>query len=155
MHLTSYTDFTLRTLMYLAVNPDRPTTIAEIARTYGIPETHVMKIVHQSGRAGDIETLRGKGGGIRLGRSAADINLGRVIRRTEPDMALVACFGDQSACAIAPGCVLQSVLHDALAAFLAVLDRYSLADLVVPQGPLGGLLGIPPGPDDHRRQHAN
>ena len=142
MRLTSYTDFTLRTLMYLAVNPERPTTIAEIARTYGISETHVMKIVHQAGIAGDIETLRGKGGGIRLGRPAAAINLGRVIRRTEPDMDLVVCFADSATCIIGPACVLKSVLHDALRAFLAVLDAYSLADLVKPKNNLAGLLGI-------------
>ncbi len=147
MRLTSYTDFTLRTLMYLAINPVRPTTIAEIARTYGISETHVMKIVHQSGIAGDIETIRGKGGGIRLGRPAAAINLGAVIRRTEPDLDLVACFAPQGHCAIGPACVLQSVLHDALAAFLAVLDQYSLADLVAPRGSLAGLLGIPASAD--------
>lgn len=142
MRLTAYTDYTLRTLMYLAVNPDRLVTIAEIARIYRISETHLMKIVHQLGLAGDIETIRGRNGGLRLRRAAAAINLGRVIRRTEEDMNLVACFDASGSCAIGGVCVLQSILHDALTAFLTVLDRYTLADLVAPRASLAALLGV-------------
>ena len=144
MQLTAYTDYTLRTLMYLAVNADRSTTIGEIARTYRISENHLTKIVHQLGVAGDIETIRGRNGGIRLGKPAASINLGAVVRRTEPDMALVACFDDAETCAIGQACVLRSALHQALAAFLTVLDRYTLADLVAPRRRLAVLLGIAP-----------
>jgi Rrf2 family nitric oxide-sensitive transcriptional repressor len=144
MRLTAYTDYTLRTLMYLAVNVDRYATIAEIARTYRISETHLMKIVHQLGVAGDIKTIRGRNGGIRLGKPAESINLGVVVRRTEPDMDIVPCFDDAEACAIGAACVLQIALHQALGAFLAVLDRYSLADLVSPRRKLAALLGIPP-----------
>jgi Rrf2 family nitric oxide-sensitive transcriptional repressor len=143
MRLTAFTDYTLRTLMYLAVNAGRYTTIAEIARTYRISETHLMKIVHQLGVAGDIETIRGRNGGIRLGKPAGDINLGSVVRRTEPDMDLVACFEDADACVIAEACVLRSALNEALAGFLAVLDRYTLADLLAPRQRLAALLGIP------------
>lgn len=146
MRLTAYTDYTLRTLMYLAVNDGRPATIAEIARTYRISETHLMKIVHQLGVAGDIETIRGRNGGIRLGKPAAAINLGAVVRRTEPDMDLVACFSDTETCTIGGACVLRTALHQALAAFLAVLDRYTLADLVAPRQQLGALLGLTPQP---------
>jgi Rrf2 family nitric oxide-sensitive transcriptional repressor len=146
MRLTAYTDYTLRTLMYLAVNGDRHATIAEIARTYRISETHLMKIVHQLGVSGDIETLRGRNGGIRLGKPAADINLGSVVRRTEPDMDLVACFEEAAACAIGEACLLRLALSEALAAFLAVLDRYTLADLVAPRRRLAALLGIAPLP---------
>jgi Rrf2 family nitric oxide-sensitive transcriptional repressor len=142
MRLTAYTDYTLRTLMYLAVNADRHATIAEIARTYRISETHLMKIVHQLGVAGDIETIRGRNGGIHLSKPAADINLGAVVRRTEPDMDLVACFEDAGTCAIGEACVLRTALHQALAAFLAVLDRYTLADLVAPRRKLATLLGL-------------
>jgi len=142
MRLTSYTDYTLRTLMYLALNSGRQATIADIAETYRISGTHLMKIVHQLGVAGDIETIRGRNGGLRLRRPAADINLGSVVRRTEVDMELVACFGGGTTCAISEACVLQSVLHEALAAFLAVLDRYTLADLVAPRTRLAALLGI-------------
>jgi len=144
MRLTAYTDYTLRTLMYLAVKADRHATIAEIARSYGISETHLMKIVHQLGVAGDIETIRGRNGGIRLRKPASDINLGSVIRRTEPDMDLVTCFEDAGACSIGQACVLRSALNEALGAFLAVLDRYTLADLVTPRRRLAALLGIAP-----------
>jgi Rrf2 family nitric oxide-sensitive transcriptional repressor len=142
VRLSSYTDYTLRTLMYLAINAGRPATIAEIARTYRISETHLMKIAHQLGLAGDIETIRGRNGGLRLGKPAASINLGTVVRRTEVDMELVACFDGASVCAISEACVLQSVLHEALAAFLDVLDRHTLADLVAPRRKLADLLGI-------------
>jgi Rrf2 family nitric oxide-sensitive transcriptional repressor len=142
MRLTAYTDYTLRTLMYLAVNVDRHATIAKIAWTYRISETHLMKVVHQLGVAGDIETIRGRNGGIRLGKPAASINLGGVVRRTEPDMDLVACFDDVGTCPIGGACVLQTALHQALAAFLAVLDRYTLADLVAPRQRLATLLGL-------------
>lgn len=142
MRLTAYTDYSLRTLIYLATNPARQATIADIARAYRISEAHLTKVVHQLGIAGDIETVRGKGGGVRLKRAAEDINLGAVVRRTEPDLALVACFEGDDACAIGEACVLQSALHEALAAFLAVLDRYTLADLVAPRRKLTVLLGI-------------
>jgi len=142
MRLTAYTDYTLRTLMYLAVNADRLTTIAEIARTYRISETHLMKVVHQLGMAGDVETIRGRNGGLRLGRPAEAVNLGMVVRRTEEDMDLVACFDGSATCTISDICVLQAVLHEALAAFLAVLDRFTLADLVAPRAQLASLLGI-------------
>jgi Rrf2 family nitric oxide-sensitive transcriptional repressor len=142
MRLTTYTDYTLRTLMYLAVNTEKLATIAEIARSWRISETHLMKVVHQLGVAGDIETIRGRNGGLRLGRSADAINLGTVVRRTEEDMDLVPCFDGSGSCAISEICVLQAVLHEALGAFLAVLDRFTLADLVAPRARLAELLGI-------------
>jgi Rrf2 family nitric oxide-sensitive transcriptional repressor len=142
MRLTAYTDYTLRTLMYLAVNTSRLATIAEIARTYRVSETHLMKVVHQLGVTGDIETIRGRNGGLRLARPADAIILGSVVRRTEEDMDLVACFDGSASCAISEICVLQTVLHEALAAFLAVLDRFTLADLVVPRAQLAILLGV-------------
>lgn len=144
MRLTAYTDYTLRTLMYLAIKPDRAATIAEIAGIYAISEAHLTKIVHQLGMTGEIATTRGRGGGLRLGRPASSINLGAVVRRTEPDMELVACFGDAGACAIGDACVLSGVLKEALDAFLAVLDRYTLADLVDPRVRLATLLRLDP-----------
>jgi Rrf2 family nitric oxide-sensitive transcriptional repressor len=144
MRLTAYTDYTLRTLMYLAVDKDRPATIAAIAKTYGISETHLMKVVHQLGIAGDIATTRGRKGGIRLAKAPDSINLGSIIRRTEADMELVPCFGNAENCAIGDVCRLRTVLAEALKAFLAVLDQYTLADLVWPRLGLAGLLGIKP-----------
>lgn len=131
MRLTVYTDFSLRVLMYVALHPDRRPTIGEIASSYGISKNHVMKVVHQLGVAGYIETVRGQSGGMRLARSADAINLGEVVRRTEPDLALVPCFEPvNSACVITPACKLRRALHEARAAFLAVLDSYSLGDLI-------------------------
>ncbi len=145
MRLTSFTDYTLRTLIYLALQPDRLVTIADIATAYGISVNHLMKVVHRLALAGDVATLRGQHGGLRLAKPPADINIGAVVRRTEPDMALATCFSEPGAhCAIKQDCVLQPALADALAAFLAVLDRYSLADLVAPQQALVALLQMPP-----------
>jgi Rrf2 family nitric oxide-sensitive transcriptional repressor len=100
--------------------------------------------VHQLGVAGDVVTVRGRHGGLRLAKPASAINIGEVVRRTEPDMALVACFDTMQSCVIQDGCVLQHVLGDALAAFLAVLDGYTLADLAAPRHALAGMLGMPP-----------
>jgi Rrf2 family nitric oxide-sensitive transcriptional repressor len=130
--------------MYLAVDADRSATIGEIARAYDISETHLMKVVHQLGVAGDIETTRGRKGGMRLARPAADINLGAIVRRTETDMALVACFEPGGSCAIGGVCALSGILAEALAAFLAVLDQYTLTDLVKPRRGLAALFGIQP-----------
>ena len=142
MRLTAYTDYTLRTLIYLALRPDRAATIADIATAYRVSEAHLTKIVHQLGLAGDIASTRGRGGGIRLAKPPEAINLGAVVRRTEPDMAIVPCFGDAAACPIDEACVLSDALRQALDAFLAVLDRYTLADLVVPKPRLATLLHL-------------
>jgi Rrf2 family transcriptional regulator, nitric oxide-sensitive transcriptional repressor len=140
MRLTSYTDYTLRTLIYLALCPNRLATIATIAESYGISENHLMKVVHQLGVAGYVDTVRGKNGGLRLAKPPEDINVGEVVARMEPDMELVACFGDSGICAIQPSCVLKGALAEALDAFTAVLDRYTLADLIAPRTKLTGLL---------------
>jgi Rrf2 family nitric oxide-sensitive transcriptional repressor len=150
MRLTVYTDYTLRTLIYLALNAGRHATIAQIADTYRISQAHLTKVVHQLGVGGEIETLRGRNGGLRLKRPAAQINIGAVVRRTEPDLDLVPCFGDAGACAIGGACVLQLALHEALAAFLGVLDRTTLADLVAPRRRLAAMLGIAPPPRSRR-----
>src|SRR5690554_2053385 len=128
MRLTLYTDYSLRVLMYLGLKRDGLATIAEVSESYGISRNHLMKIVHQLGLLGYVETVRGKGGGIRLARPAGAINLGEVVRRMEEDLALVQCFDPVAAkCRIESACVLRAVLGEALGAFLAVLDRYTLA----------------------------
>lgn len=142
MRLTTYTDYSLRVLMRLALTPGQLTTIAEIAATYGISEHHLMKVVHHLGLAGYVETTRGRGGGMKLAKNAADIKVGEVVRRMEPDLELVACFRADERCAISPACTLAAVLGDALEAFLAVLDRYTLADLVSRPRQLARLLGV-------------
>ena len=140
MRLTAFTDYSLRTLIYLAARPDRLATIADIAGAYQISTNHLMKVVYALGQAGDIVTIRGQRGGIRLARPPAEINIGAIVRRTEPDMAIAGCFGEQSFCVIQPECRLSGVLSEALNAFLAVLDRFTLADLVERPAVLAALL---------------
>lgn len=143
MQLTTFTDFTLRTLIYLAVEEGRRATIPEIAAAYGIAENHLTKVVLLLGQAGDVATVRGRGGGLRLARPASEINIGAVVRRTEPGLALAPCLGTGS-CVIMPACGLKPVLAEALDAFLGVLDRYTLADLAGrSRGGLARLLGLP------------
>ena len=108
VRLTVYTDYSLRVLMFLALKGDKLATIAEIARAYGISKNHLMKVAYQLSLAGYVETVRGKGGGLRLARRPQDIVLGEVVRRTEPDMALVPCFApDDASCAIFPSCAVR------------------------------------------------
>jgi Rrf2 family nitric oxide-sensitive transcriptional repressor len=144
MHRTNFSDYTLRTLMYLAVRPDRatPVRISDIAQAYAISETHLTKVVNMLAQAGDVATTRGRNGGIRLARPPSEINLGTVIRRTEPDMALVECLSSDNACCLGPACRLRHTLQRALAAFLAVLDDVTLADLTAPSRDLRQLLGL-------------
>ena len=153
MRLTVYTDFSLRVLMYVALHPERLPTIGEIASSYGISRNHLMKVVYELGLAGYVVTLRGKNGGLRLARAPQEIVLGEVVRRTEPDMALVPCFEPIAApCAITPACILRRALYEARAAFLEVLDGYTLADLVENRALLNPLLArglIPAGGPGH------
>jgi Rrf2 family transcriptional regulator, nitric oxide-sensitive transcriptional repressor len=142
MRLTVFTDYTLRTLIYLALQPDRLTTIAQIAEAYRISNNHLMKVVHQLAQSGDVTTVRGQRGGLRLARPADEINIGSVVRRSEADLELVPCFGSQGDCVIQPDCVLAGAVDEALQAFLAVLDRYTLADLVRPRAALERSLRI-------------
>jgi len=131
VQLTRYSDYSLRVLIYLALDPERLVTIEEIARSYDISEAHLMKVVHQLGLRGYVETVRGRGGGLRLRRPAEEIGVGDVVRATEGNLALVDCFDPASRrCVIQPACGLRPVLDEALGAFLAVLDGYTLADLV-------------------------
>jgi Rrf2 family transcriptional regulator, nitric oxide-sensitive transcriptional repressor len=143
VRLTVYTDYSLRVLLYLALKDDGPATIAEIAASYGISRTHLMKVAHQLGLAGYVTTVRGNKGGLRLARSPNQIVLGEVVRRTEPDLALAPCFAQPgAACVVDPSCVLKRALQDALHAFLSTLDAVTLADLIRPKAQLRDLLSI-------------
>src|ERR1039458_5782624 len=120
--------------MYLALKEDGLATIAEVAKSYGVSKNHLMKVAYQLGVAGYIETIRGRSGGLRLAKSPNTIILGEVVRHTEPDMAIVTCFKPINAfCAIQPSCGLRGALQRAQAAFIDVLDGYSLNDLVQPR----------------------
>ena len=144
MRLTRYTDYALRTLIYVGLHEPRQSSIAEIARAYGISESHLTKVVHQLGRLGFIRTTRGRGGGLQLAKLPAEIVVGTVVRQTEGDLALVECFAG-GACVITAPCRLRRALGEALAAFLAVLDRYTLADLLGGNDgiEIAALLGLP------------
>ncbi|MBA4721749.1 Rrf2 family transcriptional regulator [Alloalcanivorax xenomutans] len=133
MKLTQYSDYSLRVLIYLGLRGEALSTISAISESYGISRNHIVKVVHQLGQLGYVETLRGKNGGLRLAHSPEDINVGEVVRYTEANMSLVECFGDQNACVLTPNCVLRGALNEALNAFLHVLDGYTLADLIEPR----------------------
>lgn len=130
MQLTRYSDYALRILIHLAVVRRPRSTIQEIARAFGISEGHVMKVVRHLAALGFVETLRGRGGGLRLARDPAEVNVGDVVRRTEENLALVECFRPEGHCPIEEACGLRPALQEALRAFLAALDAYTLEDLV-------------------------
>ncbi|WP_028672595.1 Rrf2 family transcriptional regulator [Saccharospirillum impatiens] len=133
MHITRYSDYALRVLIYLSAEPDRLTTIQAIADSYGISKSHLMKVVNQLNQLGYVSAVRGKNGGLRLGQNPAHINIGVLFRETESDTNLVECFSSDNQCAIAPVCNLKNILNEARNAFLSTLDNYTLADLIQPR----------------------
>ncbi|MBL9022161.1 MAG: Rrf2 family transcriptional regulator [Myxococcales bacterium] len=142
MRLTLHADYALRMLVYLAVRPDAAVTTAEIGEAYGISKHHLVRVAHTLKRAGYIVIAPGRNGGLALAKSPADIRIGQVVKKVEPDLDLVECFaGKGSACPITSVCALGGALGEALAAFLSTLDRYTLADVIADSGPtLAGLL---------------
>lgn len=143
MRLKTFTDYSLRLLMFLAARPQRRATIAEIANAFGISENHLMKVSHALGRAGVLANVRGKGGGLELAMAPKDINVGHVVRIAEGAPRPVECFEREGACPIARACYLRSVLDDAAQAFYAVLDRYTLEDLTLNRSALSRMLALP------------
>jgi Rrf2 family nitric oxide-sensitive transcriptional repressor len=148
MRITRYTDYSVRVLIYLGIKGESLATIQEIADSYGISKNHLMKVVHDLQQRGYVDTIRGKNGGLRLRLAPAEISIGRLIRETEEDKALVECFEAENGCVITPFCDLKHVLAKAQEAFFQVLDGYTLADMLQPQQRLGleralGLGGIP------------
>ena len=173
MKLTNYSDYALRSLIYLAVKPEPHllANISDIADSYHISTSHLTKIIHQLGQLGYIDSVRGKNGGIRLARAPKDINLGVLIKQIEPDFDLVECFATpvtgrangadnnnartierpitliddtidkpKLGCVITPACQLKAVFFEALVAFIQVLERYTLADIINNKDELAQLL---------------
>lgn len=138
MRLTRYTDYAMRVLLHLAARDDGLASIGEIARLYDISQNHLMKVVQDLGKAGFVRTVRGRGGGIALAMPADRIVVGQVVRHTEDGFQLVDC----TACVIALACSLPRALDEATAAFIAVLDKYTVADLMDRRSQMRGLFGI-------------
>ena len=139
MRLTLHTDYALRVLTNVGIADGKLITISDIAESFDISKQHLMKVVNDLSQKGYLDTVRGRGGGIRLRRPPRDINIGQVVRETE-DLDVIGCLGRRGYCPIERCCVLRGVLHDAIQAFLAVLDGYTLADLVKPRRALSSLL---------------
>ena len=149
MKLTAFTDYSLRVLIYLAGEPGRRATIAEISSAFDVSENHLTKVVHFLGKQGWISTTRGKGGGIALARPATQIGVGAVVRDTEGAAMPAECFdATNKQCAILKGCRLRKALADAVHAFYEVLDQYSLADIARSQQVLATIVQF------HRRADA-
>lgn len=132
MQLTLQTDYSFRVLLYLAHQDDKGGTIPEISRLYGISENHLRKVVHHLVETGFLKSTRGRGGGLHLNHSPAEISLGAVVRSNEPNFNLVECLGNHpERCVLASDCGLQPIMSEALAAWFAVLDRYTLSDVAI------------------------
>ncbi len=131
MQLTLHADYSLRILLYLTENPDRFVSTREISDAYGISRNHLVRVVQTLHASGFVEVSEGRGGGVRLARDPAEINLGQVVRKSEPNFRIVECFDmETNTCPIVPVCRLKGILSKALESFLAVLDDCTLADLV-------------------------
>ncbi|MBW3098297.1 Rrf2 family transcriptional regulator [Pseudohoeflea coraliihabitans] len=130
MRLTLHTDYALRMLVYLAINEKQASRVSDVAASYRLSRNHLLKVALNLSRLGYVTTSRGRNGGISLARPACEINLGAVVRAIEEDFSLVECLrADGGSCVIAPVCRLKGVVQQAMQAFLAVLDRYTIADL--------------------------
>jgi len=154
MQLTLYTDYSLRVLIYLGLNEQRIATITEISNSYHISRNHLVKVVHNLATQGFINTTRGRGGGLALARPPRQINIGDVVRHTEVNFNLVECFDhEHNTCPISPACFLKGGLYEAQRAFMAVLDRYSLEDVLTNPEWLRSVLKVPE-PEKLQSAHA-
>lgn len=146
MKLTAFTDYSLRVLMYLAVDPTRRATIGEISESFGVSENHLVKVVHFLAKHGWIETIRGKGGGLLLAMPAEQVSVGKVVRDTEGAAVPAECFSTGGGhCVIDGCCELKGVLGEAVRAFYSVLDHYTLADIARNRRTLGKVLFLQAG----------
>lgn len=143
MRLTSYSDYSLRVLLYLALNQNETPTVKEIADSYDISKNHLMKVVNNLTQSGYVTAIRGRSGGLKLAKEPETIILGEVIRNTEDDFKIVECFDPKTnTCRITKDCKLKHILNEGLTAFLNVLDQYTLKDLMMPESSLKQTLNI-------------
>ncbi|MFN3954702.1 MAG: RrF2 family transcriptional regulator [Pararhodobacter sp.] len=143
MHLSKFSDYALRAVLLAASRPGTFVTIKETAEFYAISQAHLKKVIRHLAQRGYVDAVRGHGGGFALARPASEINLGALLRDTEPDFALVECFRAGNACRITRGCHLPGVFSQALGAFWAVLDHHTLHDVVVAPEMFGPLVAMP------------
>lgn len=144
MQLTQYTDYGLRVLIALAVSPGERSTVSDVSKAYDISRHHLVKVVGRLATLGYVETIRGKGGGMRLARPPQQIVFGEVVRKLEAELGVVECLEeDGGRCVISPTCQLKGVLRTATEKFLAELDGHTLAEVLPHRRPLARLLGIP------------
>lgn len=130
MQLTSYSDYSLRVLIYLGLRREAVATIADISKSYHISRNHIVKVVHHLSNLGFVRTIRGRHGGMTLARDPETINVADVIQKTEPNFCLVECFDEDGKCCIKEYCRLKGILEQACQGFFAVLGKYTLADLL-------------------------
>jgi Rrf2 family transcriptional regulator, nitric oxide-sensitive transcriptional repressor len=143
MKLTTFSDYSIRVIMYLGLKHGELANISDIAKAYNISENHLTKVVHQLGQHGYVETVRGKGGGLRMVRDPKSINLGEIIRDSEGDTGFLPCLDNEGECCIQSTCKLMGILREAQIAMFAVLDKYTLADLLINESPLARILMSP------------
>ena len=144
MRMTLHTDYALRMLIYIATRRDGTCTVNDVAEAYSLSRNHLLNVAQTLRDLDLVETTRGRAGGIRLARPPEAIAIGALVRATEEEFSLAECMqatGD-GCCVLAPACRLKGMLHEALGAFLAVLDKYTLADIVRNRATLAPLLGI-------------
>jgi Rrf2 family transcriptional regulator, iron-responsive regulator len=143
MRLTQATNHSVRILLYCAANPDRPSRVADIAASFDMSETHLFKILKVLVDAGHVRTIRGRNGGLLIGRPAEEITIGEVVRAVEETFVLADCFDENGHdCPLTQSCEYNRILREALGAFFAVLDRYTIADVANERPDLRMLLGI-------------
>jgi len=140
MRLTLHTDLSLRVLMQVGLNDGDLTTSEDIARSFDVSKNHLMKVVNDLSQKDYLDAVRGRNGGIRLKHDPSDINIGQVVRDTEDRLDVIGCLEGAGFCRIQRACVLRGILGEATDAFLAVLDRQTLADLIKPRKALSSLL---------------
>ncbi|WP_265519322.1 RrF2 family transcriptional regulator [Nitratireductor luteus] len=153
MRMTLHTDYALRMLMMLGIRDGEPVTVQQVAESFGLSRNHLLKVALKLRNLSVITATRGRSGGIALARRPEDINIGAIIRATEDDFAMVECMKtDGGACLLSPACRLKGVVHEALQAYLAVFDKYSLADLIQNKEALGLLLQMEHGKAPQRAE---